>query len=405
MANALHASLANGTSRAARRLCVALLCALLGALGLDAGHASATDQFGSLGHGAGKFIEPNGIAVDQENGDVYILDSNNERVEKFTKEGAFLLAWGWGVADGRTHALQTCTTTCHAGLPGTGAGQLSFAEGVAVDNDPLSPSHGDVYAVDIGNHRVEKFSATGKFLVMFGGEVNDTAHKRGETADEDVCPVKPGDSCKAGSVGPANGQFEFPVEGNFIAVGPNGTVYVGDRNRVQEFSSGGFYQSQVTLFPKLRGDVPEVGGTSELAVDSTGNLYVIRNGMSGMRKYTPQGELQQTLDHESEPEGDEGPTPAITVGSSGHVFVDYHENNQHHLTEYDASGAEVASFDAGMEDGLHGVAYGDAIGKLYIVNTNNNVTPVVARVRIVTPPPPTNPVFSSFGILAWSLGP
>jgi hypothetical protein len=37
--------------------------------------------------------------------------------------------------------------------------------GVAVDNDPLSSSYGDVYVADsAGGGRVEKFSSSGEFL-------------------------------------------------------------------------------------------------------------------------------------------------------------------------------------------------------------------------------------------------
>lgn len=367
---------------------MALLCAVLGALALGADPAGAADQFGSYGTLADEFIEPNGIAVDQDNGDVFILDSNNHRVEKFTKEGVFLLAWGWGVADGVTEALQTCTTAtaCFAGSKGSGAGQIGFAEGVAVDNDPLSPSYKDVYVVDISNHRVEKFSPAGEFLLMFGGEVNETAHKNGETADESVCPVKPGDQCKAGTKGPADGQFEFPVEGDYVAVGSTGTVYVGDRNRVQEFSSRGIYRSQVKLLPEPEGEGNEVGGTDGLAVDSRGDLYVIRYGVSGVNVYDPSGRPLWTLDEQGEPEWNGGPTPAVALDSSGHVFIDDNLNERHDIDEYDSTGVKLASFDAGMEDGVHGIAFGNGIGKLYVVNANNNVTPVVARVRIVSPP-------------------
>ena len=363
-----------------------LLCALLGVLALGAGDAGAAGWFGSYGTAAKQFIEPNGIAVDQESGDVFILDSNNHRVEKFTREGAFLLAWGWGVADGRTQAPQTCTTTCYAGMSGSGAGELGFAEGVAVDNDPLSTSYKDVYIVDIDNRRVEKFSPEGEFLLMFGGEVNETAHKNGDTADEDVCPVKPGDRCKAGTKGPSDGQFEFPVEGNFIAVGSTGTVYVGDRNRVQEFSPEGVYRSQVKLLPAPAGNGPEIGGTAGLAVDSIGDLYVVRNGMSGVEEYDRSGKLLWTLDEQNKPEDNAGPTPAVALDSSGDVFIDENANEQHRIDEYDSVGAKLASFDTGMEDGIHGMAFGEGIGKLYVVNANNNVTPVIARVRIVSPP-------------------
>lgn len=376
-------------SRSVRRTWMAVLCVLLGVSVVCAGPAGAVGQFGHYGARAGELIEPNGIAVDQQNGDVFIVDSNNRRVEKFSRDGAFLLAWGWGVADGKTHALQTCHTRCFAGFGGAGIGQLGFAEGVAVDNDPLSPSYGDVYVVDIGNHRVQKFTPAGEFLLMFGGEVNETAHNNGERADEDLCPVNPGDRCNAGRVGPADGQFEFPVEGSFIAVGSDGTVYVGDLNRVQEFSPAGTYQSQVKLLPEpeVTGS-GEVGGTSGLAVNAAGDLYVIRNGIIGVDEYEPSGRLLQTLDEQGEPAYPEGPTPTLTLDSTGDVFIDDEANGEHRIDEYDAMGAKLTSFDADMEGGLHGIAFGDRTGELYVVDTNSNVTPLLARVRIVSPPDP-----------------
>ncbi len=368
---------------------MAVLCVLLGASAVCTGPAGAVGQFGHYGTRAGEFIEPNGIAVDQHNGDVFIVDSNNRRVEKFSRDGVFLLAWGWGVADGKTHALQTCDTRCFAGFGDAGMGQLGFAEGVAVDNNQLSPSYGDVYVVDIGNHRVEKFTPAGEFLLMFGGEVNETAHNNGERADEDLCPVNPDDRCNTGRVGPADGQFEFPVEGSFIAVGSDGTVYVGDRNRVQRFSPAGTYQSQVKLLPEPEATGSgEVGGTSGLAVNAAGDLYVIRHGIVGVNEYEPSGRLQRTLDEQGESAYPEGPTPTLTLDSTGDVFIDDEANGQHHIDEYDAMGAKLASFDAGMEGGLHGIAFSDRMGELYVVDTNSNVTPLVARVRIVSPPDP-----------------
>jgi hypothetical protein len=361
---------------------------LLSVLVLCAGPARAADQFGSYGIAAGEFIEPNGIAVDQRSGDVLIVDSNNRRIEKFSSEGSFLLAWGWGVADGRTHTLQTCRTRCFAGLRGPGPGQLDFAEGVAIDNDPRSQSFGDLYVVDIGNHRVEKYTPTGRFLLMFGGKVNETARMRGERANENVCPVNPGDRCGAGTAG-ADGAFEFPVEGSFIAVGPGSVVYVGDRNRVQELSPRGAYQSQVELLPEPKGSGnKEVGGVSGLTVNAAGDLYVIRNDIVGVDEYEPSGRLLRTLDEQGEPAYPEGPTPTLALDSAGDIFIDDEAGGQHHIDEYDSAGAQLASFDAGMEGGLHGIAYGNRFGVLYVIDTNNNVSPIVARVRIVRPPDP-----------------
>jgi NHL repeat len=38
-------------------------------------------SFGEEGEGAGQFKEPSGVAVNQESGDVYVVDSGNKRVE------------------------------------------------------------------------------------------------------------------------------------------------------------------------------------------------------------------------------------------------------------------------------------------------------------------------------------
>ena len=108
--------------------------------------AALPPSFGVEGSGAGEMSgETSGVAVDQENGDVYVADRNNSRVEKFNAEGQFLLAWGWGVADGHTEALQVCFTICFGGhreppFAGSGSGQFENAEGIAVDNS-LSSSH------------------------------------------------------------------------------------------------------------------------------------------------------------------------------------------------------------------------------------------------------------------------
>ncbi|HSZ05756.1 MAG TPA: hypothetical protein VK778_11265 [Solirubrobacteraceae bacterium] len=369
---------------------LAPLVLLLASLALLAAPAGAVTQFGSYGTGAGEFIEPNGIAVDQHTGDVYVVDTNNARIEKFTKDGGFLLAWGWGVADGKTQALQTCTTTCFAGARGSGAGQLQFAEGIAVDNDPRSPSYEDVYVVDIENNRVQKFSPTGKFLLMFGGEVNHTADTHHEASNEGICPINPGDQCTAGTQGNGNGQFDFTVEGSFIAVGPNGIVYVGSHNSIEEFSAEGLYQSQIKLLPApVATGTPEAGGTSGLAINAEGDLYVIRHGTAGIDEYEPSGNLIRNLDNDGEPAYAEGPTPTIAVDPAGDLFVDVHVDERHHVDEYNAAGAKLVSFDYDMADGLHGIAYDERGNALYVVSTS----PTTARVRVLTPPPP--PPFTS----------
>jgi hypothetical protein len=330
-------------------------------VGSAAPAAAATGQFGEPGDAAGQFVEPEGVAVDQASGDVYVVDRKNQRVEKFTATGGFLTGWGWGVADGTTNALQTCTTTCFAGVQGSGAGQFSFPQGVAVDNSTslLDTSVGDVYVVDVRNNRVEKFSPSGAFLLMFGGEVNEAT--RGN-----VCLA--GEKCQSGTEGTATGQFALHNEqGIYIAVGPTGTVYVGDRDRVQEFSPEGVYQSQLTL--------AGAGHTAYVAVDAAENVYVTSESQSGMQayssvqEYSSAGMLIRTLDPEGKPQ-----SPALDA--AGDLFI-AENGSSHRIFKYDPSGSLVTSFDSGSAQGM---AFDDASGTLYVVSGDT--------VRLLTPPPP-----------------
>jgi hypothetical protein len=328
---------------------------VLACLWVGVGSAAAiTGQFGELGDEAGQFVEPRGVTIDQTSGDVYVVDSSNQRIEKFDSTGKFLTAWGWGVADGTTEALQTCTTTCFSGIEGSGTGQFSFPAGVAVDNstNPLDMSVGDVYVVDVRNNRVEKFSPSGTFLLMFGGDVN-------EATKGDVCLA--GEKCQAGTEGTDNGQFELHnLDGTYIAVGLTGTVYVGDESRVQEFSPEGVYKSQLTL--------TGAGHTRYLAVDSSEDLYIKSDELNGVQEYNSSGTLINTIDAEGSPQ-----SPA--TDSVGDLFVA--DNGLNHILKYNSAGNLVASFDSG---GSQGMAFGESAGELYVINGDT--------VRIVTPPPP-----------------
>lgn len=318
----------------------ALVCAAMtaGISGLGPSSTGLADaaalpaSFGSEGPGAGQFLVPRGVAIDQESGVVYVADRNNNRVDKFTGEGGFLLAWGWGVADGKGEALQSCTTTCFPGSPGTGAGQLKGPEGIAVDNS-FSLSRHDVYVADVANNRVEKFDPEGEFLLAFGGEFKG-------------------------------------LTGRAVAVDSTGTVYVGDENRVQEFSETGVVTGEIAL--------PGMGLIENLAVDSAKDIYVKGSLLAGVRKFDGTGkELGEPRD-----EAGEGVRQAIAIGPLDGLFVNGFQSGIHHILTYDSSGTQVASFDPGgfPEDGRRGIAYSEVTEVLYVATETG--------VRIVVPPSP-----------------
>jgi hypothetical protein len=118
--------------------------------------------------GNGQLKEPEGVAVNETTGDIYVADKGDNRVEYFTASGAYLGQFnGSGLLPGE----------------GTGAptGQISAPSTVKIDNacqlhkpvltetttptcHEFDPSNGDVYVLDVGNHLVDKFTATGEYL-------------------------------------------------------------------------------------------------------------------------------------------------------------------------------------------------------------------------------------------------
>lgn len=126
-------------------------------------------------------------------------------------------------------------------------GAFNFPVSVAVDNDPASPQHGDVYVADEENRRVQVFTAEGAFVSMFGIDVNKTAvEAAGSTqAEKNICTAASEDECQAGVKGEAPGQFSSPLS---VAVDPDsGNVYVAEAvyeegpygYRVQAFTGTG----------------------------------------------------------------------------------------------------------------------------------------------------------------------
>src|SRR5207247_696700 len=128
----------------------------------DGNFLTVWGKFGFAWKGAsqGVFDNPWGVAVDKDD-NIYIADTLNNRVQKYTAEGEPLLMWGKeGAFDGAFFYCRGlawhCTGNgffgCQWGNRGKTVGQLNFPYGIAVDRE------GFVYVVDSGNARVLKYA-------------------------------------------------------------------------------------------------------------------------------------------------------------------------------------------------------------------------------------------------------
>jgi hypothetical protein len=229
------------------KCCVpALLFAVVGLLSFTVAPAVAgtvhTLSGTFTGSGASALSEPAGVAVNDETGDVYVVDKGHDRVEEFNSTGTAVLA------------------EFNGSIAPTGA--LSDPEEIAVDNstNPLDPSAGDVYVTDTGHSVIDKFSSSGTYL----GQI---------------------------TTGKGGASFEGL---NGVAVDPEGRVWV--------YQSGGgeidSYSNALTnAFVSSFGD-PFGERKPGLAVDSEDDLYLTRGGEHMAKLSSSGGELIEEVDAE-----------------------------------------------------------------------------------------------------------
>jgi uncharacterized protein (TIGR03663 family) len=253
--------------------------------------------WGDVGTEPGQFNHPRGIAVGPD-GNVYVVDSDNYRVQVFDPNGTFLRQWGSQCNLEDSHG---CVDPDGRGPLDVGDGQFQEPWGIAVAPD------GRVYVADTWNHRIQAFDSQGNFLTKWGvyGQTNtemplfygprdvavdasgrvfvtDTGNKRVLAFDQDGNLLY-----QWGGSGVLGGYFEEPVG---LDVGADGNLYVADtwNQRIQVFDGDyvflrdwpvdAWYGQSVVNKPYLAVDaqnrvyITDPEGYLVVVYDSTGNL-------------------------------------------------------------------------------------------------------------------------------------
>ncbi len=215
---------------------------------------------------SGLFNEPWGIAVGPD-GSVYVSDTWNGRIQKFTADGKFITSWG---------------------KFGIGNNPLEFygPRGLATD------AQGRVFVADTGNKRIVVFDANGNYLTQFGGW------------------------------GAAPGQFDEPVG---VSVDAQGLVYISDtwNQRVQVFAPD---SSGLTFTPLLDWDVhgwesQSLENKPFIAVNRQGHVFVSVPDLSRILEFDGQGNpVRAWGEYGSQPDRFGLPS-GLTIDPQGYLWV------------------------------------------------------------------------------------
>jgi predicted membrane-bound mannosyltransferase/sugar lactone lactonase YvrE len=220
----------------------------------------------------GTFYEPWGVAQGPD-GSIYVTDTWNHRIQKFTPEGEFLTMWGF-------------------------FGQAESPTAFWGPRDVVVDAEGRVHLTDTGNKRVVIFDAEGNYLNQFGSEGFDP------------------------------GQFSEPVG---LALDGEGRLYVADtwNQRIQQFTpngAGGYLPENVWDIYGWFGE--SLDNKPFLAADDQGHVFVTDPEGYRVLEFDPQGQIVRFWGDYSLGVDGFGMAGGVAVDPGGGVWVSDTGNNR-----------------------------------------------------------------------------
>ena len=250
---------------------------------------------GKRGSNDNELMCATGLALDEVNQLIYIVDWRNSRIQVVSFEGKFLKRFGqdilkqpWGVSvtednifvtDTNLHALlqfrkKDCKLVRRTGTFASGEGQLDLPSGLCSDYN------GDVYVADPRNNRVSVFSKQLEFMKCLGTQ-----------------------------------QLKSPVD---VKVTPNSVVILDwSPNCIHFYSrSGDLLSSCVT-----QGEDGMMCNPSFFCLDTAGNILITDNERNDVKILSPSGHLIHKIGKEGHGRGEFRYPRGICVTEFGIIFV------------------------------------------------------------------------------------
>ncbi len=278
------------------------------------------ESFGSLGSENGQLKAPGDVAVDGQ-GNLWVLDTNNNRIEKFNSKGQYLAKFG-----------------------STGSGNGQFKRPAAI---AIAPND-DLLVADAGNTRIERFNPAGEYVSQFG------------------------------SKGSANGQFGGTILGTGpegLAIDGAGSIWVADtvNGRIEKFNSKGEFLKAVGSKGTGSGQLTQPMG---IAFDAGGNLWTAEYGNNRLTVFNGAGEYLGQVGSAGSGDGQFNHPDAIEIDSHGNVWVSDQDNSR--VERFDVAGQYQGQFGAkGSGAGQFSFVYAAGIasddsGAIWVTDPNNN---------------------------------
>jgi DNA-binding beta-propeller fold protein YncE len=267
------------------------------------------------------FFEPHYVNVDPE-GNLWVTDDRYGRFLIFAPDGTFREAWGGTGSEG-------------GGFDFVGSGHGYGFGDIAWDAD------GNLYVVDAGNARVQKFDRQRQFVLAWGGE------------------------------GTADGQFLEPVG---IAIGDDDRIYVTDTKRedVQIFDTTGRFLGRFGGFGVGEGQFLSVVGG--IAFDRAGNVIVADYEGDRLHRFDRDGRYLGTWGRFGGGDGEFARPDSVVVDAAGRMYVT--DNFNHRVQILAADGRFLSAWgtkgsDIGQFVYPAGIAF-DRAGNIYVVDSGND---------------------------------
>jgi sugar lactone lactonase YvrE len=224
------------------------------------------------------FYMPSGIAADKE-GNIYVLDSGNHRIQKFDSEGQFLASFG---------------------RHGQGPGEFQYPQSIDID------AQGNIYVSDSGNQKIHILKPDGTFDKDI--KMMDESPGIIRVRDGKIIQAK-GASLFSLQMGMMNQEKELPKLINVLNMNAEVQKEFGEQKDYKDFL------------------VNRMGNRYHVFVDKDGYIYLAFDYQNRIEKYSPEGKLLWRSDRNLNYDVSTPKAKGSRTGSGGRMLVRMPEMN------------------------------------------------------------------------------